>query len=301
MGKTNIEWAEETWSPVTGCTPISAGCLNCYAKRLAEGRLRGRCGYPRDNPFGVTLHPKRMEDPLKWKKPRKIFVCSMGDLFHPDVPLEFISKILEVITKSTQHTFIILTKRPERMNHIMLAWKGGYHHKIKHIDDNYPLRNTPPNLWLGVTAESQADADKRIPILLDIPAAKRFVSVEPMLDGILLDNLRPDKFTVYNALVGMANTSNPNGILGDVKPNKQLPKIDWVICGGENATNARTMNPDWVRSLRDQCENAEVPFFFKSWGEYMPFNFSYGKWCRWKNKKDPARYQIDGKQYREYP
>ena len=187
-----IEWTDATWSPVTGCTPISEGCENCYARRMAK-RLRGRCGYPTDEPFKVTLHPERLEEPLKWKKPRRVFVCSMGDLFHEDVPDEFIYEIWDVMVQSKQHTFLVLTKRPDRMKSFIekvmcnrmdyaLTFGGTPEGKKARKWAQKPVQN----VWLGVTAENQEQADKRIPILLQIPATVRFVSVEPMLGPIRL-------------------------------------------------------------------------------------------------------------------
>ncbi len=188
MAKTRIEWAEVVWNPVSGCTPISEGCQNCYAKRMAN-RLRGRCGYPADDPFRVTLHPEKLEEPLKWKKPRRVFVCSMGDLFHEQVPDEYIAKVWEIMNNATQHTFLVLTKRPQRMKDF-LARLGWYIHDR----DGYPMeavldeggKYTLKNVWLGVTAENQQRADERIPILLQIPAAVRFVSIEPMLGPVVI-------------------------------------------------------------------------------------------------------------------
>lgn len=242
MNRTKIEWAEVTWNPVTGCTPVSEGCQNCYAKRMAT-RLRGRCGYPENDPFRVTLHPERLKEPLRWKKPRRVFVCSMGDLFHPDVPVEFIDRVFAIMALATQHTFIILTKRPLRMKEYIKyrAARNFYH--LKHIE--WPL----PCVWLGVSCENQRAADERIPILLQTPAAVRFVSVEPMLGPVDLETQ-----------LGNAEESRHclNGWHG----------IDWVICGGETGPRARPMHPAWVRSLQNQCQAAGVPFFFKSWGEY---------------------------------
>ena len=118
MQTTKIEWAEAAWNPVTGCTPVSAGCANCYARRMAQ-RLRGRCGYPADEPFRVTLRPDRLDEPLHWHKPRRVFVCSMGDLFHPDVPDEFIDQVFAAMALCPQHTFLVLTKRPEGMRQVL--------------------------------------------------------------------------------------------------------------------------------------------------------------------------------------
>lgn len=172
---TKIEWAQETWNPITGCTPVSEGCQHCYARRMAT-RLRGRCGYPADDPFRVTFHPDRLGQPLKWKKPRMIFVCSMGDLFHDLPPPEgswpIVDRILRVCNDCPQHIFLLLTKRIEH------AW---YYFRSPVYNGNYSRSELlGKNIWLGVTAENQQRADERIPILLQIPAAVRFVSVEPM-------------------------------------------------------------------------------------------------------------------------
>jgi protein gp37 len=260
---TKIEWAEETWNPVTGCTPISEACQNCYAKRMAK-RLAGRCGYPKDEPFKVTLHPDKLEQPLKWKKPRRIFVCSMGDLFHEDVPVMNIIDCLSTMAEAHWHTFLILTKRPERMmdiithptvaNDVWLQTSRG----VNAEPSPWPL----PNIWLGVTAENQARADERIPILLQIPAAKRFVSVEPMLGPLDLTNIRFDKWTVMNLLEGCGITNRP-GYMGQSLPNVHCNKIDWVICGSESGPNHRKTKIEWIRDLREQCISANVPFFLK--------------------------------------
>lgn len=278
MSDTNIPWATKTWNPVTGCSKISAGCQNCYAERMAKTRLRGRFGYPADEPFRVTLHPERLKEPLGWEKPQKIFVCSMGDLFHSLVMVKWVDQIIEVIRKCPQHTFMILTKRP------------------KNFMSYLEVFNLPKNIWLGVTIENNGEAGRRIEQLLEIPSSVRYVSIEPMLSSIDLSSIEQSKHYNVNAIIGCKKCLT----LSEVA-DKQLNKLDWVICGGENGHNARPMNPEWVRSLRDQCQDAGVPFFFKSWGEYMPFTFSRDKWCRWKDKKDPARFQINGKTYREWP
>ena len=239
---TKIEWTTETWNPITGCTPISEGCANCYAKRMAN-RLRGRCGYPEDDPFRVTVHEDRWETPFRWRKPRRVFVSSMGDLFHGDVPNDVLHRVFAVICQAKEHVFQVLTKRPERMRAYMKEW------------GRYPTPEMMPwpvpNLWLGVTAENQARADERIPVLLDTPAAVRFVSVEPMLEGI---NLTQASGGPKNGSVLVWFGGAPDG-----------PRIHWVICGGETGPGARTMDPAWARSLRDQCGAAGVPFFFKEW------------------------------------
>ena len=249
--KSKIEWTDATWNPITGCSPISEGCANCYAKREAEGRLRGKYGYPQDEPFRVVFHEDKLEQPLKWRRPRKIFVCSMGDLFHEDVTGMSIVNVFAVMAEAWQHKFLVLTKRQERMsdiiNHPTIA-NDVWLNTSKGLDSEpavWPL----PNVWLGVTAENQQRADERIPVLLDTQAAKRFVSVEPMLGPVDLSEYLP-------------------GERWHASEAPMLSPLDWVICGGEMGANARPMHPDWVRSLRDQCQMSGVPFFFKSWGEW---------------------------------
>lgn len=224
MGATKIEWTDATWNPITGCTPISAGCQNCYAKRMAN-RLRGRCGYPADDPFRVTFHPERLDEPLRWKKPRKIFVCSMGDLFHSAVTDEQLDAVFSEMIAVDRHTYFILTKRPERMAKYVSGW----------IDQ---CRN---HIWLGTSCENQQAADERVPLLMRCPAAVRFLSCEPLLGPIDLSAIpQRDSLKTY-----------------DGRP------ISWVIVGAETGPRARPMDLDWARSIRDQCAAAGVPFFFK--------------------------------------
>ena len=246
-----IEWTDATWSPVTGCAPISEGCQNCYAQRMAN-RLRGRCGYPADDPFRVTLHPERLGEPLRWRKPSRVFVCSMGDLFHPDVQPIWLSMIFNVIRECPQHTFMVLTKRPEiALEHLGNAMLQPY----------FGL----PNLWIGVTAENQQRADERIPILLEIPAAVRFVSVEPMLGPVDLSKwlggtwyCETCECTVDPEFVPFSEIHYPCENYLDF-----IPGIDWVICGSESGPNHRKTKIEWIRDLREQCISANVPFFLK--------------------------------------
>ena len=294
MPKTKIEWTEYSWNPVTGCTPISEGCQNCYARRMAN-RLRGRCGYPADEPFKVTLHKDRLEEPLRWKKPRRVFVCSMGDLFHEDVHRWMRFEVMDIILQAKQHTFLILTKRPANMKEFF-EW---YYSKAGRTIE------TIKNLWLGVTAENQQRADERIPILLQIPAAVRFISVEPMLGPVdLLSN---------DYLGGCINCEvcldNPETCINCAQDRK----IDWVICGGETGPGARPMHPDWVRNLRNQCQEAGVPFFFKQHGEWLHktqgIDFHEGhKYYVWPDEsmsfrvgKKAAGRLLDGRTWDEMP
>jgi len=236
---TKIAWCEESWNIITGCTPISEGCKNCYASRMAK-RLKGRFGYPPDDPFKPgTMHNDVIHKPAHWQKPKRIFVCSMGDLFHDEVDWNHLFSVWQMMGMIKHHTFIVLTKRPMNAKH-QLYNDLGFHLRRQNWCNKWPL----PNVWLGVTAENQQRADERIPILLETPAAVRFVSIEPMLGPVDLNkkecliDKRRFKYTIANYL-------------------------DWVICGGESGPGARPMHPDWARSLRDQCQEAGVPFFMK--------------------------------------
>lgn len=208
-----IEWTESTWNPLTGCTKISPGCKHCYAERMAL-RLQAM-GQPHYiNGFKLTLHEESLELPLRWKKPQTIFVNSMSDLFHPDVPFEFILRMFDVMRQARWHRFQILTKRAERLLELS------------------PQLHWPENVWMGVSVENQ-DYVHRIDHLRRTGARIKFLSLEPLL-----------------------------GPLEDL----DLREIDWVIVGGESGPGARPMQPDWLRSIRNQCRPAGVPFFFKQWG-----------------------------------
>ncbi len=268
VGDTKIEWADLVWNPVTGCTPVSEGCQNCYAQRMAY-RLRGRYGYPSDDPFRVTIHSERLDEPYTWRKPRRVFVCSMSDLFHDGVPDDFILRVFEVVLDNPEHIFMVLTKRPQRMKEFIerLGWialeddEEEWWPAEAHLDDSGEKR-VLKNLWFGVTVENQARAYERIPLLLQIPAAGYFVSYEPGLGPVdLWPWLRPSESSIdYAQRVGYDRVEL--GLKG---------RLDWVIAGGETGPGARPMHPDWVRSLRYQCQEASVPFFFKSWGEWAPW------------------------------
>lgn len=208
-----IAWTEKTWNPVVGCTKISSGCKHCYAERMAK-RFHDECF------SNVRLMKKRLSEPVKWRKPKKIFVCSMADLFHQDVPDDYLIKIFYVMM-NTGHTWQILTKRPGRMNYF-----------IKNFIPQSRL--VPNNIWLGVTAEDQKSADERIPILLDTPAAVRFVSCEPLLESIEFNDIN---------------------------------MIDWVIVGGETGHGARECHEKWVENIYHQCLSKNIPFFFKQNGK----------------------------------
>jgi protein gp37 len=274
---TRIEWTDETWNPVTGCTKVSQGCKNCYAERLAPKVFAGQVVEVNTTPpkhpemkasafrprhfTDVLCHPERLDAPLHWKKPRRIFVNSMSDLFHEDVPSGFIGKIFGVMAACQQHTFQVLTKRPERMHdllddRIIGPVKGEADQTAYEILTRGRPKSLPAlqighwpglhwplaNVWLGVSVEDQATADERIPLLLQTPAAVRFLSCEPLLGPI-----------------DLAKAIH----LADAFRDRGERTISWVIAGGESGPNGRPSHPDWFRSLRDQCQAVGVAFFMK--------------------------------------
>ena len=278
--KTHIEWTDATWSPITGCTPVDEGCRNCYAAELAASRLAhhpSRAGLARRSRAGVAaftgevrFNDQWLDQPLRWRKPRMIFVCANGDLFHENVPDEWIDKVFAVMALSPQHTFQVLTKRPDRANTYMRHVNA--HGKTRHeivertattvfakagewMTESWPLSN----VWLGTSVSDQASADERIPALLDTPAALHFVSAEPLLGPVDLGGILTSYGGLYPLTGVRSDDSGPSGF-------SQGPRVGWVICGGESGKNARQMHPDWARSLRDQCTDAGVPFLFKQWG-----------------------------------
>ncbi|MEU6054279.1 phage Gp37/Gp68 family protein [Streptomyces xanthochromogenes] len=267
---TTIEWTNRTWNPVTGCTKISDGCTNCYAETIAE-RFRGHAAFP--NGFDVQIRTDKVNAPLTWRKPARVFVNSMSDLFHDQVDQSWIADIFAVMAAARRHTFQLLTKRHARMRHLLndAAWIDQV--RSRALDKGLPAADWAwpiPNLWLGVSVESQQWANIRIPALLGTPAAVRFLSCEPLLGPVDLTRLaaasKQQPGMVYDAL----------GQRYGVPDRWQAPTtagIDWVIVGGESGRNARAMHPDWARSLRDQCIAADVPFFFKQWGEWGPAPF----------------------------
>jgi protein gp37 len=211
--KSTIEWTEATWNPVTGCTKISPGCDHCYAERLAlRLQAMGQPNY--SNGFELTVQERMLELPLKWKTPQIIFVNSMSDLFHKDVPTEYIHRVFDVMKRARQHRFQVLTKRSQRLQRLSpdLSWA--------------------PNIWMGVSVEN-SDYKFRIDHLRETAAHVKFLSLEPLLGPLVALNLKD---------------------------------IDWAIVGGESGPGARVMRQEWVLDIRNQCQVAGVPFFFKQWG-----------------------------------
>jgi len=304
--ETGIEWTDATWNPVRGCTRVSEGCRNCYAEIMAARFSKpGQWGHGfaemkgRDHRWTgkLALIESQLDLPLRWKQPRKIFVNSTSDLFHEALPFGAIMRVFNVMWQ-THHTYQVLTKRADRMHEFMTKWldltgedfsafknaRGPDETRKTHpsgrgqlFADMLEAMGTPPpgcayptfdwmdgmmrwpawpahNIWLGVSVEDQERADERIPPLLETPAAVRFLSCEPLLGPINL-NLR-------------------------ALHHRHDVGIDWVIVGGESGRGARPMNPEWARSLRDQCAALSVPFFFKQHGEWVPFAATDIEWFK---------------------
>ena len=305
--KTKIQWTDATWNPLRGCSRVSDGCRNCYAESVAhrfsgpgmpyEGLTRIVNGRPTWT-GEVRMIPELLDQPLRWRKPRRIFVNSMSDLFHENVPDEFIYRVLMTIAHADRHAFQILTKRPERMRKIMQEWGN-------------MIGEPPRNAWLGVSVENQAAADERIPLLLDTPAAVRWLSAEPLLEATDVSRwLRPRQ------------RPNADGYGGDCSPGwtTDFTVLDWIVAGGESGPHARPTHPEWMRSLRDQCKAAGVRFFFKQWGEWIPGSQTsdtgnqtalvgacqHGhRWDNgthsWRIGKKAAGRRLDGVPHDEYP
>lgn len=296
-----IQWTDTTWNPVTGCVKVSAGCKNCYASRLAPrvfaGQTVGSPGRPRRF-TDVRCHPERLGAPLRWRKPRRVFVNSMSDLFHEDVPDEFIARVFDVMRQCPQHTFQVLTKRPERMRDVARRLRfdsAGAGATFLAMDDNdrsYPLMphrgsSGMPQVWLGVSCEDQDTADERIPMLLDTPASVRFVSAEPLLSEM---DLRPWLSREWPP------RSTPDGY-----HSTTLTALDWVIIGGESGPKARPCNVEWIRSIVEQCRDAGTPAFVKQLGRVVHYQ---GAPCQTRHRDrkggDPAEWPEDLR-VREWP
>jgi protein gp37 len=350
-----IEWTEETWNPLIGCSKVSPGCKNCYAIQTAwirqhNPKMAERYSGVVEKTLGGSLNwtgrvnfvDGVLDKPLKKKKPTMYFVNSMSDLFHESVPFDAIDKVFAVMGRCQHHTFQILTKRPERM---LEYYKSDPYQRILNASYQLPLPkwlsigtgidnpNTNGNwgwkhVWMGVSVENQQTANERIPLLLQVPAAVRFLSCEPLLGPV--------------DLTQVTQTISP-GYFGDcLQPyhvpycdkEKHYPVISWVIVGGESGKDARPVHPDWVRSLRDQCQKAGVSYFFKQWGAFVDVNnilpvpmedfsknLKNGKWVSVDNtgaivkhvsgpnnaiimakggKKSSGR-QLDGREWNEFP
>lgn len=288
---TQIEWTDATWNVVTGCSVVSPGCTNCYAMRLAGTRLKdhpSRIGLTVDSKAGpvwngqVRFNAEWLTQPLRWTKPRKIFVAAHGDLFHEGVTDDQLDQIFAVMALRSQHVFQVLTKRPKRARDYLLALTPdqlGRALRRFHLAGEKATRadrfiTLPlPNVWLGVSAEDQARADERIPFLLATPAAVHWVSAEPLLGGTDLTRIGQHwhlgKEAALDGLRGVRLTGKPS-LEDGAFTEAWAARIDWVVVGGESGQGSRPMHPDWARDLRDQCGEAGVPFLFKQWGDWTP-------------------------------
>ncbi len=234
---TGIEWTDATWNPMSGCTKVTRGCDNCYAERIAE-RFRGVKGHPFERGFDLTLRPHKLREPLSWRAPRRVFVNSMSDLFHKDVPREFIDRVFETMEQAHWHVFQVLTKRSSLMR--------------RYINERYGQSIAPPHIWLGVSVEDRK-ALVRVDHLRQAQASVRFISFEPLLEDLA---------------------------------QVDLTDIHWAIAGGESGPGARPVMPQWIRSIRDQCNAQAVAFFFKQWG---------GKTSKARGNS------LDGRRWLQYP
>lgn len=308
-----IEWTDATWNPWTGCHKVSAGCKNCYM-------FRDKARYGQDPNVVVRSADKTFYAPLKWAEPKKIFTCSWSDFFIEESD-PWRDEAFAIMALTPRHTYQVLTKRPDRMRewfHYRGTWpiltileslpaelvqkiliSAGGPESLHGIQ--WPL----PNVWLGVSVEDQNTADERIRLLLTTPATKRFLRIEPLLGPIDLSNIKsqigPNSFITQNAFdkVDSLNKGYP------------WPGIDWVIAGGESGPNARPTHPDWIRSIRDQCQDAGVPFFFKQWGEWAPpsltrdftrkFELFEDGSLMYKVGKNAAGRLLDGREWNEMP
>ena len=272
---TGIDYVNEVWNVVTGCVKEFPCWKNCWARALAGGRLRGRYGYPDDKLFKPTMHWDKIEQPMGWKKPKRIFVSSMGDLFSSvSCDQGWPTNVYLTMAQCPQHTFIVLTKRAKAM----AKFHERFFHEtagIEHIKRVGSIRRGPvdvvipprmfPNLWLGVSASTQAELDERLPELLKIPAAVRFVSLEPLIEEVTLRTQRCPE--CHGA--GSRPEHPDVAPSGEVVCHKcgggggVMPDIDWIIVGCETGCNPRSMQLDWVRNLRDECGDLGVPLFFK--------------------------------------
>lgn len=305
--KTSIEWTEASWNPVRGCSRIKPECVNCYAEVQAariQRMDRGR-GLPvgQGSYDGLLAHggqwngkirgvPHLLDQPLRWKRPRRIFVNSMSDLFHENVDDYFIRQVFDVMAQAKHHTFQILTKRPERMRDLLSLWD-----RIG-ITGNHFQGHPLPNVWLGVSAGTQESVEEFTPLLLQTPAFVRWLSAEPLIGRINFSGMYVDRHGIRKNM---------------------LKLLDWVVVGGESGSAARPMHPDWPRLLRDQCKAAGVPYFFKQWGEWSPgvapaapenadfatfyskgFRFDDGQWMDRVGKRESGRL-LDGREWNEYP
>lgn len=287
--KTAIEWTDSTWNPIRGCTRVSEGCRNCYAEGVAarfskpgqayEGLAEFKDHDPRWT-GEIRLVWEHLEDPLRWRAPRKIFVNSMSDLFHEGISSDFLARIFEVMAKAPQHTYQILTKRAMRMLSTLAAVNDP---ESRAMFEKQYLQSWPPeNWWFGVSVEDQKTANERLPILAMCPARIRFVSYEPAIGPVNWEQAMP----LQSQRVG----------------------TDWIIAGGESGPEARPAKAEWIRAARQFCSDYQIPFFFKQWGEFLPAQQDGSGKQDLNCSDEPIRIGkhragalLDGHEYKEFP
>ncbi len=344
--KSKIEWTDASWPVTVGCDHVSEGCDHCYAATLTSGRLAHQpvyAGLAENGRFNGTVRclPERLDWPLRWRKPRRIFVCSMADLFHEAVPDEFIVRVWVTMALAGQHTFQVLTKRHGRLRSLLNspAFRSAYDARLDQELGDLTRFGTPrardwaesyrsewplPNVWLGVSVENQKWADTRVPALCDTPAAVRFLSCEPLIGPVDLSAWMPPGIATWRCGGCHRFYSDPwqdhcqgcgregywcGSHTGNGRPNAQ--PLGWVIAGGESGAGARSAPPAWFRTLRDQCGAAGVPFFFKQWGAHRWIAHSvYDEATQcWVDRgiepqrvsKKLAGRELDGRTWDEYP
>lgn len=319
-----IEWTDATWNPVTGCSHVSEGCRNCYAERTSKR-------FKRDFEK-VEFHPDRLENPTRWNRPRKVFVCSMSDLFHAANSFNQIDKILAITALADWHVYQILTKRPEFMKRYFKTlletgvsrtlYRALYSETRTDLSpDLIPTKLTLPlkNLWVGVSVEDEKTADERIPYLFEIPAAVRWVSYEPALGPVDFRKYLDGFCSGCGTSRRDCRTFQNSGAIACC-PDCRHNALDWVVAGGESGPGARPAHPEWIGSTQVQCKVSGVPFFFKQWGEYAPWDHRRGTvdvprvkkvpwrpgspspwgWVRKVGRKK-AGAVLDGRLWREFP
>jgi protein gp37 len=251
--RTAIGWTEATWNPVTGCSHVSPGCVNCYAETLSLRMGWSKLPWTAQNAgANVKLHEKRLTEPLRWKTPRRVFVNSMSDLFHEQIPDGFVDEVFNVMARAERHTFQILTKRPGVMREYVTARLIG----------KYPLRN----VWLGVSVEDQRNANERLPLLMQTPAAVRFVSFEPLLGSV-----------------------SPRAITNPPMSPRSLGLVfDWAIIGGESGADHRPMDVGWAEQIARECDLSGIPVFVKQDSGLRPGKQGRLPDALWARKEYPA-------------
>lgn len=282
--KSSIEWTDATWNPVRGCVKVSPGCANCYAETFAE-RFRGVASHPYEQGFDLRLVPEKLGEPQRWKSAKRVFVNSMSDLFLEGVPDDYIAEVWRTIATIRRHTYQVLTKRAARMQALVPRLVATF--------------GVLPNVWLGVSIENQHFADERIPLLLQTPAAVRFISAEPLLGPVNVEPWLGYRCRRCKSLQTSCECTFGSDAAAD---RANFRGLDWVIVGGESGPGARMFNVAWARSIIQQCKSAGVACFVKQLGAYvLACDGDSGNWnLRDKKGGDPQEWPEDLR-IREFP